>query len=853
MRELLNDIQGPTRYLGIESGSVHKNPSKVKARAALAFPDLYEVGMSYLGQKILYRAVNKHEHLWAERVFTPTLDTAKALREAGLPLTTLESDTPLADLDVIAFSVTHELCYTNVLFMLDLAGLPLETAERGDALPLIMAGGGCAFNAEPLAPFVDIMVLGDGEEVLPEVMDAVADAKARGLDKDAMLMELSRITGVYVPCFYETDEDGVPQPTRPGIGTVEKRILPDLDLADYPEDQPVALGDAVHDRLSMEIARGCTRGCRFCHAGMIYRPVRERSLENLKGIIERSLKNTGYEEMSFLSLSTGDYSALEALFAQEVPRCKQEQVAVALPSLRVGSVSGKIMKIMSGLRRTGATLAPEAGSQRLRDVINKGVAEEDLLTHARTLFANGWTHVKLYFMIGLPTETKEDLEAIFDLCMKTRMQGPKGRAQVTAAISPFVPKPHTPFQWERQINLEEIRERVDFLRDLFKRAKGMKLRWHAPEMSLLEGVFSRADRSLAPVVREAYERGALFSSWHDHLDLDTWLEVLAHHGMTAEQWLAERDEDTPLPWDHLLSGVSKTFLKRERRRALAEKLTTDCRYNGCKACGVCTHTAAPTELASQADLDIRPRLVLDHRDQSPEEPGEPVTFPSGRPERPDLGERLDKVQHLRIWHTKLKQAAFISQLELQRALERAMRRAELPLTFTGGYHPMPRMSFGKALPVGVSSASEWFNVYLRERVDLIRVAKDLSGHMPRGMRVTRIEELDHAKRQPQAVFEDFLIRYAGDVNNPEALWDEALSRESIIAVRESKTKGKREIEVRPVLHSFKALGPGVVKARFDWREKYVSPFLAVKAVSAGTARPDIVKLKQWMEEPGKAL
>jgi radical SAM family uncharacterized protein/radical SAM-linked protein len=853
MRELLPEIKGPSRYLGIEPGAVVKDPARVKVRTALCFPDLYEVGMSYLGQKILYGAVNARPDLWAERAFAPTLETAELMRNAGTPLATLESDTPLAELDVLAFSITHELCYTNVLYMLDLAGLAIESAGRGEESPLVVAGGGCAFNAEPLAPFVDVMVLGDGEEVLPELLYAVGGARERGASRRETLAALAGITGVYAPSFYEAGADGVPHPVRKEVGDVEKRVLTDLDSAGYPADQPVPLADAVHDRLSMEVARGCTRGCRFCHAGMVYRPVRERSLENLTRIIDKSLKRTGYEEMSFLSLSTGDYSALEALFEREVPRCREEQVALALPSLRVGSVSGKIMKHMSGLRRTGATLAPEAGSARLRDVINKCITEEDLLSHVGTLFAHGWTHVKLYFMIGLPTETEEDLAAIFELCEKTRRIGMKGKGRVTASISPFAPKPHTPFQWVRQIGLDEINERVGFLLDLFKGGKGLKLRWRAPEMSLLEGVFSRGDRRLAPVVREAFSRGALFTSWHDHLDLDVWLEVLAEHGMSAGQWLAERDEDAALPWDHLKCGVSKEFLKRESRRALAGKTTRDCRYHGCAACGVCTHTSVDSELRSLDGVELRPRVVRPDRDQSAES-AVASEGPVGRPEPPDLGERLEKAQHLRIWHVKNGRAAYLSQIELQRALERAMRRARLPLTFTGGYHPMPRMSFGKALPVGVASAREWFNVYLRRRMDPNEAAAALNAQMPRGLRVIGVEELELKKSRAQAMFEDFLVRYNGETAaDAGRLWAEALESDSITAVRESDKKGRREIEVRPLIAGAREISPGVVKVRFDWREKYVSPLAAVAAVAPGAGIPRLIKLRQWMEEPGKPL
>ena len=384
------------------------------------------------------------------------------MRERGAPLCTLESDTPLAACDVLAFHLTHELCYTNVLYLLDLAGLAFRAADRGPEAPLVIAGGGCAFNAEPVAPFFDLMVLGDGEQALPAILTAVAEAKDRGEARADLLARLTTVPGVYVPSFFTPGPDGALRPLRPDYTRVHKAIVPDLDTAPFPTRQIVPFAQAVHDRLAVEIARGCTRGCRFCHAGMVYRPVRERGLDVLEELVGRGLTCTGFEELSFLSLSTGDFSALESLFARSIDRCRREQVAVSLPSLRAGTLSDSILAMMAGIRRTGATVAPEAASQRLRDVINKGITEDDILTHARRLFERGWQQVKLYFMIGLPTETEDDVRAIFDLAKKVLAQAPPGtkRLQVTAAISPFVPKPHTPFQWEAQISLETIRERV---------------------------------------------------------------------------------------------------------------------------------------------------------------------------------------------------------------------------------------------------------------------------------------------------------------------------------------------------------------------------------------------------------
>lgn len=860
MRELLPLLQRPSRYIGIEWGSVRKDPSTVSARLALAFPDLYEVGMSYLGQKILYSLVNKRPEFWAERVYSPDAEAAAVLREHGVPLATLESDTPLGELDAVAFHVTHELCYTNVLLMLDLANIPLRAAERDERHPLVMAGGGCAFNAEPLAPFMDLMVLGDGEAVLCEIMAEVARARREGLARRELLLRLKDLPGVYVPAFFEFQGGGKPlAPLVPGYERVDKAVVADLDKAEFPEEPIMALGQAVHDRLTVEIARGCTRGCRFCHAGMVYRPVRERGLERLGEIIGHGLSATGYEEVSFLSLSTGDYSALDGLFEQSVERCAREQVSISLPSLRVGSVSGRLMGLMSRIRRTGVTLAPEAGSQRLRDVINKGISEEDLLEHVRRLFDNGWQQVKLYFMIGLPTETQEDVRAIVDLCRKVEAQG-RGtkRLQVTAAISPFVPKPHTPFQWERQISREEIQARISLLRDLFRQHKRIKMRWHEPDMSFLEGVFSRAGRELAPVVERAYRKGALFTSWVDHLDLNKWLEALDEEGLKPEDFLRARGEDEPLPWDHLNPGVTRRFLLTERKRALEAKVTPDCRYDACRNCGVCAFQGRTSSLAQMKDAELRPLLVFPERDQAPEREdveetektvgsGEAVP---GRPERgpgdtgsqagrvapkPSVSEELARrVGHFRIWFAKTGPAAWLSTLELQAVFERCLRRAGVKPSFSRGFHPLPMLSFGRALPVGVESRVEWFNLFTREEYTPQEIAARLGPALPEGLRLTNVEPLSMGRKQPQAVAEEFEVEFTGPVGRAGAFrsaWESFAAADAFPVVRETK-RGHSSMDLKKVVSLLEA-GERRARIACDWGEKYVSPLFIARAVLEG--------------------
>jgi len=920
MKHLLPLFTGPSRYLGTEPGSVRKDPTKVRARIALAFPDMYEVGMSYLGQRILYGILNAREGLWAERVFAPDPEAAEILKRHNEPLCTLESDTPLSRVDAIGFSITHELCYTNILYMLDLGGVPLMAVGRDESDPIVMAGGGCTFNAEPVAPFLDLMIIGDGEEVMVEVMDRIADGRAAGLPRQEIIEGMRDIPGIYVPSLFAPRGQGkAPEPKLADYTRVEKRIVADLEACDFPTDHVVPFAEAVHNRLAVEIARGCTRGCRFCQAGIIYRPARERSPETLDKIIARGLEQTGFEDLSFLSLSTGDYSALEELFSQSFERCRSEQVAISLPSLRVGSVSERIMGLMASIRRTGATLAPEAGSQRLRDVINKGVTEAALVEHVKKLFDRGWQQVKLYFMLGLPTETPDDLDAILDLCLKVRdCAGPwDKRLQVTAAVSPFVPKPHTPFQWERQIGMDEVRERVHYLKDIFRPHKRLKLRYHLPEMSWLEGVFSRGDRTLAPVILRAYAKGALFASWKDHLRLEPWKEALQEEGIDAESFLAARDENAPLPWDHLSSGVTKKFLLTELKRAREAKLTDDCRYLACRNCGVCSFDGKNSELAAQAaGVEIRPRVVHASRDQAdageaahqtvpdvaeaveeavlsaPEEAApaaapeaemapeavaealetsedtvetdaaesaEGVEAPAerkgkgGRPLPPDIGELSDKACHYRVWHAKLDEARFLSPIELQNLIGRILRRAQVPVSFSAGFHPLPRVSFGRALPVGVASEREWFNLFLRKDMGPQELAERLMPFMPEGMKLLMIETLSMDKKQKQAVAEDFLLEFLEDFDIVAARrgeWEAALANESMPWTRMTK-KGERTTDIRPLIAQAEPESLKAVALRFDWTNQYLSPLRIVELVNPDLSpeRFRLTKMRQWMYLP----
>ena len=595
---LLPLVTKPARYTNQEVNAQHKNWAEVDVKVALAFPDIYDVGMAHLGFKILYALVNGRQDALAERVYAPWLDMQALMEERKIPLTALESGKELVSFDLVGFTLQHELSYTNILKMLDLAGIPRRSTERNGVQPLIMAGGPSAFNVEPLVDFLDFVVLGEGEEVIHEIIDLVKKGKAAGASRDELLGQLALIDGVYVPKFYKPVYDGEGrfsglEPLRQDIpGEVKKRVVRDFNSLPYPEEFVVPYVEVIHDRVMAEILRGCTRGCRFCQAGMIYRPVREREPGVLKEQIARLVESTGYEAISLSSLSSGDYGQIGSLVRDLIEQYQPCGISVSLPSLRLDSFGVELAQEIQKARRTGLTFAPEAGTQRLRDVINKNVSDQDLMDVVKSAFAAGWSRIKLYFMIGLPTETEEDLQGIVDLAHQVLAWGrehrtSRRRPEVSISVASFVPKPHTPFQWMAQDSMETLRSKQNFLKERL-RHPGIQFNYPRVEESFLEAVFARGDRRLAAVLERAADLGCQFDSWTDCFRFDLWLEAFRAEGIDPKDYANRaRDWDEPLPWEHLSCGIDADFLRREWELAQRGATTPDCRWDICSRCGVC--------------------------------------------------------------------------------------------------------------------------------------------------------------------------------------------------------------------------------------------------------------------------
>lgn len=782
-RSILSSINRPGRYLGSEFNSIVKNWETAKVRFALIFPDLYEIGMSHQGLQILYHILNNHENFLAERCYSPDIDVEKQLRSSGKELISLESAHSLSEFDILGITLPYELCYTNILTILSLASIPIYSKDRDSSFPLVLGGGACSLNPEPVADFFDAVLLGDGEEAIVEIGTAFSKYKEHGVSKSDLLDLLSTIDGVYIPSHFKPhyNDAGIftgIEPTTTNKTTVTRRTIADLNEIDHLKKPLVPNAKIVHDRLGIEVARGCTRGCRFCQAGITYRPVRERHPDKITELAETALTNSGFEELALLSLSTGDYSCLEQVLPQLMDRFTKDYISVAMPSMRVGTLTPTVMDQIKRVRKTGFTLAPEAGSERMRRVINKGITEEDLMSTCEIAFELGWRLIKFYFMIGLPTETEEDIDAIAHLikkAMATRGHGQsKGKRQINVSVGTFVPKPHTPFQWEQQLSIDQSWDHIKRLKDKLPR-RGCNLRYHNPKVSYLEGVFSRGDRRLAKLLEIAWQDGARFDGWDEHFDLSRWKQGAEKCGIILDTYLQKKAQDEQLPWQHLQTGVDLDFLKDEFEKATEQVYTPDCRYHGCQQCGLCDFETLSPIVYSQSQDSVKTSATAQRQDQQ-------------------------DTHHFKymVHYSRIGDVCYLGHLEILQMIFRLLRRASIPTNYSQGFNPSPKISFGPALPVGTESLAEYFIMDLTSPLkNLEATVNKLNKSIIPGLQVTKIEP--HSGKIPQVLLLSYQLSFEqalsdGEIASIEQFFD---SDEFIIKkTRKGKTK---DIDIRPLV------------------------------------------------------
>ena len=806
-RTILTSIAHPGRYIGHEYNSAQKAWDSAKIHFALIFPDLYEIGMSHQGLQILYHLLNNREEFLAERCYCPDTDLELLLRQKETSLTTLESGRPLIDFDILGITLPYELCYTNILTILNLAGIPFYSCDRDNSFPLLLGGGSCSLNPEPVADFFDAILLGDGEEAILEIASLLAGLKNENIAKIDLLNLLADIDGVYIPAHFQPEYSSQAEllaihRTGGHKEHVVRRVINDLNQIDHLKHPLVPNAKIVHDRMGIEVARGCTRGCRFCQAGITYRPVRERSPEKIMELAKSGLDDSGFEELALLSLSTGDYSCLEQTLPQLMDNFAGRFISVAMPSMRVGTLTPEIMEQVKRVRKTGFTLAPEAGSERLRRVINKGITEADLLDTCTEAFSLGWRVIKFYFMIGLPTETEQDIDEIIHLMQKAmavRSGSPggtggstKGKKQINVSIGTFVPKPHTPFQWERQLTIDESMRSIRRLQKGLP-AKGCNLRYHSPQISFLEGVFSRGDRRLSQLIELAWKAGARFDGWDEHFDLSRWQKAAELCRLDLNGFLRARDMDEILPWQHLHTGVDLQFLKDELEKAKTETYTPDCRYHACQKCGLCDFkTLYPVVYnRSQSAMEAAPVTLLNTKDEMNSSTG------------------AGHFKYL-VHYSRIGDICFLGHLEILQTIFRALRRASIETNYSQGFNPSPKISFGPALPVGTESLAEFFIMDLPAPLkNLASTTEHLNTKLAPGLKVTKIEL--HSGDVPQKLSTSYDLTLPTNITDSEKLLIEEFIKSAVFIIAKTRKGKTKEIDIRPLIKEFSIVNSGTVR------------------------------------------
>lgn len=834
-REILRQIEKPARYLGGEWNQIDKSGLPEENQLihfAFCFPDIYEIGMSNLALRIIYDLINRREDAWCERVFAPAPDFRAELKAHGISLSALESGRALADFDIVGFTLQYELSYTAVLDMLDLAGIPLRSSERAESDPLVWGGGPLIVNVEPMAAFFDLFMLGEGEEMISALLDLYQSWRRKpNRQKQDFLLEAARIPGVYVPAFYDVCylPDGKVEsivPNRPGISPrIRRQIIETLDYSTFPERQIVPFIEIVHDRMYLEVFRGCPRGCRFCQAGMIYRPVRERSWQKLTELAATLYEATGYDEIGLLSLSSSDYSEIDALTAALVADLTEDKVNISLPSLRLDSFDFELMTRISATRKAGLTFAPEAGTQRLRDVINKNITEEDLLSAAQTAFAGGWNRLKLYFMLGLPTETREDVAAIatltyqlLEIYQELAKLEKLRKPQITVSTAMFIPKPFTPFQWVAQASPELMAEHQQLLADELK-SRVISYQWHDFGSSVIEAVLARGDRRLSEVIFRSWQAGGYRDSWREGFDFSRWQKAMADSGLTIGHYTGSRNRHEVLPWDHLDIGVDKDFLWEEYEKALRAETTAECREScsHCGAetyrCGVCMERAVPKSRRQQSNSSFD------------EDADRHSVTPSVRKNL--FPERCEGMEwRLRLTYCRSGVPAWLGHLDMMRTMERLFKRADLPLAWSEGFNPRPLIVFALPAGVGIELKADLCEVTLRSELvpNPEQLLLRLNDAAPQGIAFVKGEIRTETERSLMAQVQQAEYCFHAPAIGPAIA--ELFAGSGPLPVLKYSKRGEREIDIRPLLLKL-----------ISWSED--EALLLARAGSAANLRPDL--------------